>query len=62
MGDFCRTRRAVLAVAALWAVILIPATPGFIQPARAAPLETYGRLPNLENVTLRRTDDTEPGA
>jgi dipeptidyl aminopeptidase/acylaminoacyl peptidase len=37
---------------ALWAVILIPAILGVPAPARAAPLETYGRLPSLEDVAL----------
>ncbi len=37
---------------ALWAVILIPAISSVPAPARAAPLETYGRLPSLENVAL----------
>jgi hypothetical protein len=37
---------------ALWAVILIPAISSVPAPARAAPLETYGRLPGLENVAL----------
>jgi dienelactone hydrolase len=53
MGVCSRTRRAaMLSVGALWAVILIPAMLGCIQPAKAAPLETYGRLPNLEDVAL----------
>jgi dipeptidyl aminopeptidase/acylaminoacyl peptidase len=39
-------------VAALWAVIAVPAMLGCLQPARAAPLDAYGRLPNLENVAL----------
>lgn len=53
MGDRSRTRAAVLAEAALWAVILVAAMPVFIQAARAAtPLETYGRLPSLENIAL----------
>jgi dipeptidyl aminopeptidase/acylaminoacyl peptidase len=30
----------------------IPAMLGFIQAVQAAPLETYGRLPTLENVAL----------
>jgi dienelactone hydrolase len=49
-----RTRRAVLlAEAALWAVMRIPAMPSSVQAAEAAtPLETYGRLPNLEDVAL----------
>ena len=46
------SRVATLPVAALWAVILIPATSGFARAAQVAPLETYGRLPNLENVAL----------
>jgi dipeptidyl aminopeptidase/acylaminoacyl peptidase len=37
---------------ALWAVILIPAISSVPAPARAAPLETYGRLPSLEDVAL----------
>jgi dienelactone hydrolase len=37
---------------ALWAVILIPAILSVPAPARAAPLETYGRLPSLEDVAL----------
>ena len=45
-------RAALLAVAALWAVMPIPAMLGFIQAVQAAPLETYGRLPTLENVAL----------
>jgi dienelactone hydrolase len=53
MGACSHTRRAAfLPVAALWAVILIPAMLGVIQPTRAASLETYGRLPNLEDVAL----------
>ena len=53
MGVCTRTRRAaVLSVGALWAVILIPAMLGCIQPAKAAPLETYGRLPYLEDIAL----------
>jgi len=52
MGVFSRIRRATIsAVAALWAVI--PAMLGCIQTARAAPLETYGRLPNLEDIWLQ---------
>jgi len=51
---------------ALWAVILVPAILGRLAPATAAPLETYGRLPNLEDMALSpsgkrlafvRTDD-----
>jgi dipeptidyl aminopeptidase/acylaminoacyl peptidase len=67
MGVFSRIRRATIsAVAALWAVI--PAMLGCFQIAGAAPLETYGRLPNLEYVSLspdgtklafvRTTEDT----
>ena len=53
MGVCSSTERArVLVVATLWAVLLVPAMPGCIQVARAAPLETYGRLPSLENVAL----------
>lgn len=37
---------------ALWAVILIPAISSVSVPASAAPLETYGRLPSLEDVAL----------
>lgn len=37
---------------ALWAVLLVPAILGLPAPATAAPLETYGRLPSLENVAL----------
>jgi len=40
-------------LAALWAVIVLAAMAGPIQRAMAAaPLETYGRLPALENVAL----------
>jgi dienelactone hydrolase len=53
MGVYTRSPRAtVLTVGALWAVILVPAMLAFIQPARAASLETYGRLPTLEDVAL----------
>jgi dienelactone hydrolase len=53
MGVCNRARRAaVLPVGALWAVILLPAMLGCVPPARAASLETYGRLPNLEDVAL----------
>src|SRR5690348_1803351 len=45
-----RPRRSVLA--ALWAVILVPAILGLLAPASAAPLETYGRLPTLEDMAL----------
>jgi len=45
-----RPRRSVLA--ALWAVILVPAILGHLTPANAAPLETYGRLPTLEDMAL----------
>lgn len=45
-----RPRRSVLAT--LWAVILIPAILGGPAPASAAPLETYGRLPRLEDMAL----------
>lgn len=41
-----------LAVAALWAVIVIAAMPEFAKAAPGAPLEIYGRLPSLENVAL----------
>lgn len=69
MGVCSRTGRAVLAVGALWAVIFSAAMLGPTQVAKAAgvPLETYGRLPNLENVALSpdgtklafvRTNDT----
>jgi dipeptidyl aminopeptidase/acylaminoacyl peptidase len=37
---------------ALWAVLLVPAIISFLEPAAAAPLETYGRLPSLEDVAL----------
>src|SRR4051794_6062506 len=37
---------------ALWAVILIPAILSVPGPARAVPLETYGRLPSLEDIAL----------
>ena len=36
----------------MWAVILIPAILSVPAPLRAAPLETYGRLPSLEDVAL----------
>jgi hypothetical protein len=54
MGVWGQDRRApASAVAALWAVISCTAMLGCcIQVARAAPLETYGRLPSLENVVL----------
>ena len=53
MGVTSSTRRAAMsAVAALWAVIPVSAMLGGIQVARAAPLESYGRLPNLEKVAL----------
>lgn len=53
MGVSSRIRRAAMsAVAALWAVLPVPAMLGCIQAAGAAPLESYGRLPNLENVAL----------
>ena len=54
MGVCSRTRRvAMSAVAALWAVIPVPAMlAACIQAARAAPLEAYGRLPSLEDVAL----------
>ena len=45
-------RARVLVVTTLWAVLLVPAMLGCIQVARATPLETYGRLPSLENVAL----------
>ncbi len=37
---------------ALWAVILFPAILSASGPAPAAPLETYGRLPSLEDLAL----------
>src|ERR1700760_1985157 len=37
---------------ALWAVILVPAIRTAAAPATAAPLETYGRLPSLEDIAL----------
>ena len=37
---------------ALWAVILVPAILSVPGPVRAAPLETYGRLPSLEDIAL----------
>jgi len=37
---------------ALWAVILVPAILSLSGPLTAAPLETYGRLPSLEDVAL----------
>jgi hypothetical protein len=40
------------AVAALWAVIPIPAMLGCTQEARATPHDAYGRLPSLEDVAL----------
>jgi dipeptidyl aminopeptidase/acylaminoacyl peptidase len=53
MGVSSRIRRAAMsAVAALWAVIPIPAMLGCTQEARATPLDTYGRLPSLEDVAL----------
>jgi hypothetical protein len=53
MGVSSRIRRAAMsAVAALWAVIPIPAMLGCTQAARAVPLDTHCRLPNLENVAL----------
>src|SRR5262249_30647171 len=54
MGVSSRTRRAWLAVGAFWAVISSTAMlgPGQAATAAAVPLETYGRLPNLENVAL----------
>jgi hypothetical protein len=53
MGVSSRTGRArVPVVVTLWAVIPLPAMLGCIQVARATPLETYGRLPTLENVAL----------
>ena len=53
MGVSRRTGRArVPVVVALWAVIAVPAMLDCIQVAHAAPLETYGRLPTLENVAL----------
>jgi dipeptidyl aminopeptidase/acylaminoacyl peptidase len=45
-----RSRRSMLT--ALWAVLLVPAILGLAPPAGAAPLETYGRLPSLEDMTL----------
>ncbi|MFL6600319.1 MAG: alpha/beta hydrolase family protein [Steroidobacteraceae bacterium] len=45
-------RAAVLSVGALWAVILIAAMLVCIKPARSASLETYGRLPSLEDIAL----------
>jgi dienelactone hydrolase len=53
MGFRNRTRRAAMpSVGALWAVIVVTAMLGCIQSARAASLETYGRLPNLEDIAL----------
>jgi len=53
MGVSSHTGRALrLVVAALWAVIPVPAILAGIQVAGATPLETYGRLPNLEDVAL----------
>src|SRR5882757_3115368 len=53
MGVCSRTRRAAMsAVAALWAVIAVPAMLACIQVVQAAPLEAYGRLPSLEDVAL----------
>jgi dienelactone hydrolase len=53
MGVSSPTRRAAMpSVAALWAVILAAAMLGCIQSVWAASLETYGRLPNLEDVAL----------
>jgi dipeptidyl aminopeptidase/acylaminoacyl peptidase len=53
MGVYGCARRARLERVALWAVTLFPAMPAFIQNATAAaPLETYGRLPSLEDVAL----------
>jgi dipeptidyl aminopeptidase/acylaminoacyl peptidase len=37
---------------ALWAVLVVPAIISFLEPATAAPLETYGRLPSLEDIAL----------
>src|SRR4051812_41227995 len=37
---------------ALWAVLVVPAIISFLEPATAAPLETYGRLPSVEDVAL----------
>ena len=51
MGVSSRIRRAAMS-AVLWAVIPIPAMLGRMQDARATPLDTYGRLPSLENVAL----------
>jgi dipeptidyl aminopeptidase/acylaminoacyl peptidase len=53
MGVSSRSRRA-FAVGAFWAVISSAAMLGPVQVATAAavPLETYGRLPSLENVAL----------
>src|SRR6185436_16443694 len=53
MGVHTRSPRAtMLSVGALWAVFLIPAMLDCIEPARAASLETYGRLPTLEDIAL----------
>src|SRR4051794_18529816 len=53
MGVSSRSpRAAVLSDGALWAVILIAAMLVCIQPARSASLETYGRLPTVEDVAL----------
>jgi dipeptidyl aminopeptidase/acylaminoacyl peptidase len=61
-------RAGVPVVAALWAVILVPAMLTCVPVARAAPLENYGHLPSLEDVSLSpdgariafvRTDDNE---
>jgi hypothetical protein len=55
MGVSSRNRRAAMsAVAALWAVIPIPAMLGCAQEARAAPLETHGRLRSLECCAIPR--------
>src|SRR3954468_11632457 len=37
---------------ALWAVLVVPAIISYLEPATAAPLETYGRLPSLEDIAL----------
>jgi dipeptidyl aminopeptidase/acylaminoacyl peptidase len=69
MGVSSRAGRArVPVVAALWAVIVVPAMLACVPVARAAPLENYGHLPSLEDVALSpdgsriafvRTDDNE---
>jgi len=42
----------MVSMGALWAVMLATAMLGCIQPARAVSLETYGRLPSLEDIAL----------